>query len=116
MDGSLRRQITRVCVHLTTLRYDLTRLFDARDETSLRAPNNFVFPADDLLLTITKWYQFYNASELRDMYIVLPKNTSRKARSGQKTITFSMELYINVDKVRPLISPSASLNIHIHTL
>ena len=69
-----------------------------REETSLRAPNNFVFPADNLVMTIAQWYQVYSRPEYRDTYIVLPKQT-RKVKSNSKIYAFSVELYINVGQV-----------------
>nr|VWO98094.1 Lysyl endopeptidase (EC (Protease IV) (PvdS-regulated endoprotease) [Ganoderma boninense] len=66
------------------------------EETSLRAPNNFVFPADCLIMTVAQWYQVYNRPEYRDTYIVLPKQTQRKGKANTKTYAFSVELYIHV--------------------
>lgn len=80
--------------------YDLTSVLDAREETSLRAPNNFVFPADCLVMTIAKWYQTYNTPEYRDAYIIVPKYVQRKGKGTQKPLAFSVELYINVGQVR----------------
>nr|VWP01454.1 Lmo1883 protein [Ganoderma boninense] len=66
------------------------------EETSLRAPNNYVFPADNLVMTVAQWYQTYSRPEYRDTYIVLPKQTQRKGKSNSKAYAFSVELYINV--------------------
>nr|VWP02366.1 APH domain-containing protein [Ganoderma boninense] len=66
------------------------------EETSLRAPNNFVFPADKLVMTVAQWYQMYSRPEYRDTYIVLPKQSQRKGKTNSKVYAFSVELYINV--------------------
>ena len=70
-----------------------------REETGLRAPNNYVFPIDNLVMTVAQWFQFYSRPEYRDTYIVLPKQTQRKGKNS-KTYAFSVELYINVGQVR----------------
>ena len=77
-----------------------TNLRAYREETSLRAPNNYVFPADSLVMTVAQWYQVYSHPEFRDTYIVLPKQCHRKGKTGSKTYAFSVELYINVGQVR----------------
>ncbi|KAI1788424.1 hypothetical protein LXA43DRAFT_1091785 [Ganoderma leucocontextum] len=66
------------------------------EETSLRAPNNYVFPTDNLVMTVAQWYQVYSRPEYRDTYIVLPKQTQRKGKGNSKSYAFSVELYINV--------------------
>ncbi|KAI1791947.1 hypothetical protein LXA43DRAFT_1135462 [Ganoderma leucocontextum] len=76
-----------------------TELYSApllEEETSLRAPNNFVFPTDSLVMTIAQWYQFYSAPEYHSTYIVLPKHAQRKNKANSKPYGFSVELYINV--------------------
>ena len=79
----------------------------SREETSLRAPNNYVFPSDSLIMTVAHWYQVYSRPEFRDTYIVLPKQCQRKGKTNSKTYAFSVELYINVGQVRStfLVSP-----------
>lgn len=89
------------CVFL--LRVEQTNVAEyatSRGETSLRAPNNYVFPTDYLVMTLAKWYQFYNRPEYRDMYIVVPKQTQRKGKTNSNTCFFSVELYINIPQVR----------------
>ncbi|PIL33491.1 hypothetical protein GSI_04114 [Ganoderma sinense ZZ0214-1] len=68
----------------------------SREETGLRAPNNYVFPIDNLVMTVAQWYQLYSRPEYRDTYIVLPKQTQRKGKQNSKSYAFSVELYINV--------------------
>lgn len=72
----------------------------SREETSLRAPNNYVFPMDCLVMTVAQWYQVYSRPEYRDTYIVLPKQSQRKGKTNPKAYVFSVELYINVGQVR----------------
>ena len=71
------------------------------EETSLRAPNNFVFPTDNLVMTIGQWYQFYSAPEYSSAYIIVPKNTQHKNKAKSKPHAFSVELYINIGQVGP---------------
>nr|VWP02501.1 Reducing polyketide synthase FUB1 (EC (Fusaric acid biosynthesis protein 1) [Ganoderma boninense] len=66
------------------------------EETALRAPNNYVFPKDDLVMTVAQWYQSYSRPEYRDTYIVLPKHPQRKGKQNSKLCSFSLELYIYV--------------------
>ncbi|KAI1785491.1 kinase-like domain-containing protein [Ganoderma leucocontextum] len=66
------------------------------EETSLRTPNNYVFPTDNLIMTVAQWYQTYTAPEYRDTHIVLPKHIQRKGKANAKPYAFSVELYINV--------------------
>ena len=69
----------------------------------MRAPNNYVFPCDNLIMTVAQWYQLYNRPEYRDVYIILPKQTQRRGKTNSKIYAFSVELYINVGQVRILL-------------
>ena len=62
-----------------------------------------MFPIDDLVMTVAKWYQFYSRPEYRDTYIAVPKQTQRKGKQNSKSFAFSVELYINVGQVRRVI-------------
>ncbi|KAM5532479.1 hypothetical protein V8D89_013832 [Ganoderma adspersum] len=66
------------------------------EETSLHAPNNYVFPADNFVMTVAQWYQEYSCPEYRDTYIVLSKQTQRKGKQNSKSYAFSVELYIHI--------------------
>ena len=80
----------------------------------MRAPNNYVFPADDLVVTVAQWYQKYSSSEYRDMYIVIPRSVQRKGKGNLKLPAFSVELYINVGQVCLLVL-HRYLKIYEHT-
>ncbi len=100
MDGDVLCSIARVCVHVSTpLLYNLTRCFNAREETSLRAPNNYVFSPDSLVMTVAQWYEAHSTPDYRDTYIVLPKHVQRKGKAGSKPYGFTVELYINIGQV-----------------
>ncbi|KAI1794277.1 hypothetical protein LXA43DRAFT_1091810 [Ganoderma leucocontextum] len=80
-----------------------TELYSApllEEETSLRAPNNFVFPTDNLVMTVAQWYQTYSTPEYRDTYIVLPKHAQRKNKANSKPYAFSVELILRADHLR----------------
>ena len=99
MGRDVRRCIGRVRVHLPNLLvYDLT-YFNTRAETSLRSPNNYVFSADHLVMSIAQWYQTYSTTQFRESYIVLPKHVQRKSKGNPRPYAFSVELYINVEQV-----------------
>lgn len=55
-------------------------------------------------MTVAQWYQVYSRPEYRDTYIVLPKQTQRKGKTGLKPYAFSVELYINVGQVSACFS------------
>lgn len=97
--------------YTTRIRSD--RNVNPRWETSLRSPNNYVFPNDDLVMTVAKWYQTYSAPEFREMYVQVPKHLQRKGKAGQNIYAFRVELYINVEQVH-ITSSSAALHEYSH--
>ena len=101
MDGVLLRTIARVRLCSLTERNPDEYMYGCmcREETGLRAPNNYVLPIDDLVMTVAQWFQLYSRPEYRDTFIVLPKQTQRKGKNS-KTCAFSVELYINAVQVR----------------
>ena len=108
MDRTLLCATTRVCLPFYYSGVnDLAQVLplSIREETSLRAPDNFVFPTDKLVMTVAQWYQLYSSPEYCSAYIVLPKHAQAKNKAKSKPYAFSVELYINIGQVScPLIA------------
>lgn len=79
----------------------------------MRAPNNYVFPMDTLVMTVSGWYQTFSAPNLRDIYLVVPKQSQRKGKVNQQSFAFTLELYISVEQVHPT-HPVVCLFEHSH--
>ncbi|KAM6501453.1 hypothetical protein JOM56_004467 [Amanita muscaria] len=64
------------------------------NETELRARGNVAFPPDVLGLTLREWYNRYNRSETREVFLSFPTGMGKITKGA----AFLLELFIHVDQ------------------
>ena len=69
------------------------------EETELRAPNNVMLEPGHKGLSLRQWYNSVNTDETRAIYVKVPMGKDKGISKGS---SFTLELFIHVNKVSTL--------------
>lgn len=70
-------------------------------------------PETKMSLTLKQWYDEHNTNALRGTHIVKPRRTGSTSRNkvmdGKGPREFSLEVFIQIDRVSPLLFPAPNI-------